>query len=377
MNSIVVARSAAALAEASELLVSAGVECVQSRLLNATETSDATTFADCDVAFVGLADTGDDHAARLISEVRRATRGQVVAIGCFRDAAQILRLVRAGASDCLHTGLDFVTECRALCDRLGGASQDQQALALGKLFCVVGAAGGCGVSTIAANLSASLARRHAATLLVDLKLRGGDLAIMLGLRPPHTLAELCSHGDELDGEMLQKSLGLHNTGVRLLAGPAPLEDYGPIDWIAVDRVLQLASQMFEHVVIDLEDVFHREQLAAIRRCDALLIVLRLELHCMVRARRLLSFLEMEGIDMSKVKLVANHFGEKNQFAQNKVITALGRPITFYLPHDYASAAMALNLGNPLVAEFPTAKLSRAINEMSETLAQSLTTGSRS
>jgi pilus assembly protein CpaE len=310
-----------------------------------------------------VAGSGLDRLADAVRQLRVATRAPLVAVSRGGPVAQVLDVIRAGASDYLDAQGNLCTELPALLARLrereGGAPQR------GKTICVAAASGGCGASTLAVNLAAALAGPGRAACLIDLNVRGGDLATLLNLQPQHTLVDLCFQGQRLDETMFQHALLPHPGHMALLAAPPVLGDQGGVDSEVVAQVCSLATDLFPHVVIDLEDVVHREQARAVRDCDLLLVALRFDFPCILRTRRLLDFVREGGIPAEKIRLVANRCGQIGELPQRKAVEALGLPLFHSLPEDHAVMLASVNVGNPVVLEAPHSKVSKAFRRLAE------------
>ena len=89
----------------------------------------------------------------------------------------------------------------------------------GRVIAVLAPSGGSGSSTLAVNLAASLAKTHKTCALIDLKLYSGDLAVLLDLKPNHTLADLCLNVDRIDPLFFQHILVHHQSGIDLSGRP--------------------------------------------------------------------------------------------------------------------------------------------------------------
>ncbi|ADB14826.1 response regulator receiver protein [Pirellula staleyi DSM 6068] len=305
-----------------------------------------------------------DRVDDLIHRYRETTGGSgtVVAIGKGLGMTRILELIRTGASDYLDAGGDLDAELDALIARLRMSSQGR---GKGQAICVLSASGGSGASSIAANLAISLAKQRGSACLIDLKLRGGDLATLMNLKPRHTIVDLCFQGERLDHAMFDSALLPHPSGVKLLAAPTLLTDHAGVDVETISQVFKLAATDFPYVVLDLEDVVHREQQRAIASSDLLIVVLRLDFPCILRTRRMLAYLREMQIDPSRIRVVANRFGNSTELPQRKAQEALGMPIFHALPEDSEAMLAAVNLGNPAVLERPASKVSKAMQKLAD------------
>lgn len=111
---------------------------------------------------------------------------------------------------------------------------------------VFGGKGGVGTTTIAVNLAVAMARRKVRSLLIDAA--GSDAAILCGIEPRHTLADVLrgSHG-------LVEALQAGPAGVQILPGCRGVTQEGDIQAAAWDNLLAqapAASPRLGAVVLD-------------------------------------------------------------------------------------------------------------------------------
>lgn len=365
INTIIVGQNDSLCHLLRQKLVKSGIECV-SVANELMEAALSQMPAAPDFVFL-RSDNGRALNPSVLPQIRRFTSADVIGVGNINDSREIVQLMRAGVSDYVHESELQDDQIQNFLNRLKSRGNHHANHSHGNIISVVSASGGCGASTIAVNIAASLTNRKIKNILVDLKQDGGDLSAILNLKPQHTLLDLSQQIEELDGEMLDKSLINHHSGIRLLACSDSFENAGMIQAEVVDKVIHEARSKFGTVIFDVEDVHHREQLAAVRSSHAILLVVRLDLACLVRVRRILDYLERIGIAGDKIKLVANRYGCKNELPKNTVLKALGKSLSYVVPDDYPLAVLASNVGNPILNESPNSQLAKAISQMSESL----------
>ncbi|WP_439629979.1 hypothetical protein [Gemmata sp.] len=312
-------------------------------------------------------------ALAALTEARPAVPFPIAALGPGTDPKLILRTMRAGAAEFV-TEDDFATEFDGALDRLKrGASSSE----VGKAFAVLGAGGGSGASTVAVNVAAALARTHGGCTLVDLKLETGDLAALLDLNPPHTIADLCGGYGGPDRDMFEQSLVAHGSGVRLLASPrrqasairtrASLSGPG-VTADTVREVITLARGLCPNTVVEVNPTFRDEQTQALRMADAILLVFRPDFTSLRNARRALEHLEAVEVDRDRVRLVGNRHGQPHALAPADVEEALGQKLFHLVPDDPNTMNIAANLGEPAVLGHPRAASSRSLSHLAACLA---------
>src|SRR5437660_11608865 len=150
----------------------------------------------------------------VLRRLRGASPGRILVVGKADDSKFILRALHEGADHFLDED-DLETQLEAVLPRI--CNRDDSNPRAGRLIALLGAGGGSGLSTLAVNVAAVLARDYERCALIDLKPGVGDLASLLDLKPAHTLADLCRNADRLDDDMFESALAAHSSGVHLLA----------------------------------------------------------------------------------------------------------------------------------------------------------------
>ena len=107
----------------------------------------------------------------------------------------------------------------------------------GKLFVFLGTKGGCGVTTLASNFALALAQESdSKTLLIDLGLPLGDVAINLGIITEYSIATALENPHRVDANLLSTLVAKHSSGLSVLPAPTDLSDAAATKE-AVDKLL--------------------------------------------------------------------------------------------------------------------------------------------
>ncbi len=290
---------------------------------------------------------------------------KVVAVGPANSPHVVLEAIHSGAADFLDVRGDFESDLRTFVGRVKAAAGNDTKV--GRLFTVVGPAGGAGASVLAINLATGLARREPVCGLLDFQIRGGDLATLLKCHPRHTLLSLAGKALQLDRAMFDQSLVKLDCGIHLLASPELFSDYRQIQPPVIQQVLQFARASFPNVVVELEDIEHAEQVRTLATSDRIIIPLRLDFVALNRTKHYIDYLLRASVSRQRIMLVACRVGQPNDLSIDQFAEALGLPIDHQIPYEPAAVNAAVNLGVPLVAAFPKAKVSVSITRLAECL----------
>jgi pilus assembly protein CpaE len=287
-------------------------------------------------------------------------KAHVLVVGPATDAKLILDVLHGGAHEYLDQSL-LETELAAAIVRLKAKqASPPQVDRAGHVISVLAPSGGSGSSVLAANLGTALAEWRGECGLIDLGLTAGDLAAMLNVKPPHTIADLCDRLARVDQSMFEQFFTRHSSGVHLLAAPHSLADIQKVTPRAVRRAVALARVRFPYVVIDVDNAFSGEQVEALWQSDVILLVLRLDYTSIRNTRRVMDNLKGLGIGLDRVQLVANRYRQARQLRVSEAEEALGIRVLHCVPDDPARVNRAVNKGIPVILQRPLAKVSRSI-----------------
>ena len=342
-----------------ELLMSDGIGCPSSRIESLESATAQQTKLRSDLIIVVLS-PDIRHGLNTVQQIRRRTQAPIISIGPIHDPVLILHAIRLGSDEFLdETQLD--TELPGALQRL--AALRSPSLEPGKMVAIIGTSGGCGSSTVAVNLAASVCKKHGRCGLVDMHLQKGDLAALLNIRPSYTLADLCRNSEALDYELFDKIAAHHPSGIQLLS--APLE-YDDIEYITLDglrRGLHMARERFENVVVDLPHHVTAEEAEIARMADHLVLVLRLDFNSLRSTLKTVDYFTALGISRERIQIVVNRFGLPKELPFAKAESVLGQSIAHFIPDDARIVNASSNEGSPVVLRSPRSKVGQSLAEL--------------
>jgi len=314
----------------------------------------------CDVVIVDL-DSDPEYALEVVESIYAYGAATVIVCSAKANLELAVRCMRAGAREFLTLPLNPATLADALARiSVRGTATHPARRTSRKLFVFMGAKGGCGVTTIAANFAVALAQESCqSTLLIDLGLPLGDAALNLGMVTEYSTVNALENTSRLDASFLSTLLARHTSGLSVLAAPGEFApNRAPIE--AIDRLLAVARQTFDYVVIDAGSRMELKDARFFDESAILYLVTQVGVTELRNANRMIGqYFVSRG---SKLQIVVNRYTPQALLFDDKQIEkALTRSIDWKVPDDYASARRTQNAATPLAME--DSPISRAIRRM--------------
>jgi pilus assembly protein CpaE len=307
--------------------------------------------------------------AEELAAIREYTQAPVVLVASGESSALLEEALDADVADVLL--LPQLTENVVFAIRKashsGRRSQGGRPAGSGRVITVFSPKGGTGKTVMATNLSTSFAK-HAGkrTLLLDLDLQFGDAAIMLGIEPEKTIQDLVTAPGELDPEKLAGYTCRHSSGLDVLPAPIRPEDAELVTEAKLARLMEVAKESYDLIVVDTSPFFHGPMLATLDQTDDLLLVCGLDVPTIKNVRLSLQTLELLSFPPDRIRVVLNRANSNVGMKRGEVEAALEAKVRFEVPSDRA-VPLAVNRSNPAVLSDPKSDFGRALREMAKSL----------
>lgn len=342
---------------------------IQSTLLAAGRSSqDIQTVTDLPALEVALATQaqaalvldlgqGEDTSALawLLEITRRWPELQVVLLSARRDEALLLQAIRSGAREVLDSPpepADLVQTLERLMPETAPGGKPTAPLA--PMLAFIGSKGGNGCTQLASNLAWLLATEFGRdTVLADLDLLWGDASFYLGGgQARHSLDQLAQQGPRLDNQLLQSSLHPVHARLHLLAAPSSPALLRGITTTALARVLTLARQRHQVLVLDLPRQLDELTLQALQLADKVFIVMRHRVPDVRNAQRLMQLLQAQGLASGQMLPLLNRADEPGGLDPTAIDKALPVPVAYRVANDPSALQACVHLGVPLHEQAP-------------------------
>jgi pilus assembly protein CpaE len=309
-----------------------------------------------------------EHACDL-SEITRVDRPEVGIILLRRrlDVTIVVQAMRAGVrvvvpSDDLTAIAEACRHSRDLSLKLSGAAS-QPGAREGRIVTIFSAKGGVGKTTFATNVGAQLAATGSRTLLVDLDLAFGDVAISLQLLPETTMTDLVAMSGHLDDQGLASVVTKHPaSGLDALCAPSEPGEADRILGPTVGEVLRVAKRAYDFVIVDTPPAFTEHVLAAFDLSDQIVLLATLDIPALKNLRLTLDTLDLLGSPAESRVVVLNRSDAKVGLRPDDVVTSIKQNIAVMVPSSVDVPA-SVNRGVAIVLDDPKHPVSFALRQL--------------
>ena len=300
----------------------------------------------------------------------------VIVYSSLSDASSVRRAMVSGARDYLVKPPRPEELARAIYSVLEQEERRRSRIsgdtastaARGTVITVFGAKGGIGKTTIATNLATALCRTtNSSVAIVDMDTRFGDVAIMMDVVVEFSIADVGRNIEVVDRESISEYLVRHSSGVEILPAPLHPTEWGALNRQHIAKVVDLLSQTHDYVVVDTPGAFNELVATALETANIILLITSMDIASIKDTALALEMLRAASVSEDKVKLIINHSTSANSLRPEDVERVLEYKVFWRIPHDVA-VSNSNQLGQPIVIAKPYARASRALMDISYSLA---------
>ncbi|HEY2868539.1 MAG TPA: AAA family ATPase [Gaiellales bacterium] len=303
-------------------------------------------------------------AMALIVAVPGPQNGQLAeALKAGADEIVILPAESAAVATAIHKAMARVTAAAAA--RPSDAPRSP-------LVAVLGPKGGTGKTTLATNLAADLATRGRETLLVDLDLQFGDVGVVLGVEPEHTIYDLATAGGTMDAERLRGFTGRSQDGINVLLAPVRPDQADAVTAEHITAILDLARTTYDVVIVDTPPAFTSGVIAAVDQADLIVMLGSFDLPGLKNMKVGMETLQMMDVPSARILPVLNRANTKVGLLVTDVARVLGRAPEVAVPSDRC-VPQSVNASRPIICMQPKSSPARSFRAIGDRVAARLLT----
>jgi pilus assembly protein CpaE len=340
-----------------------------SRIGTVAEALESIEQQHVELMFVPIDEVDELQLAAIDRAGRRERHMGVIATGPRSDPDLMLRAMRAGIQEFLVRPV-VMTDLVAAVERLH--RRTTTGVTAGQVYAVFSPKGGVGASTVAVNLAYALSAnlKESRVGIADLALAGGDVRVLLNVKPQYDLGDLSAKVERIDADLLNSVMVPATAGLWVLAAPERPEAEDSVDANVVSAIVLQLRGSFNLSVLDCERDMSDRTLAALDAADRIVLLTELKVSAMRSAQRSLGIFRRLGYPNEKICVVVNRYQSSDVVSASEAVDVLKADLFFKIPNDYRLSLEAATAGVPVAKSHPESKLGSAYLQLAQKLAGS-------
>lgn len=284
----------------------------------------------------------------------------------------IIKAIRAGASEFLTRPI-IKTELFKAIEKILAPKVIDDGNFDSRIITLYSGKGGCGKTTVAANLALELAKQtKKKTALIDLNFSIGELAELLNLPATFNLSTLIETIDKTSlKEITPMFSKYNNTELYLLSEPLNGENLSAITYNRILRFFKLLKEEFAYIIIDTPTIADEKIFKVLQNSDYVLYISSMNLCSLKNSQKCISHLVSKGVSKESIKIILNRFIESDEHSIEEIEAELGHKIYKRIPNNYFTVMSAINKSIPVSEENINSNVAESFRELAIMLSDSI------
>lgn len=326
-----------------------------------------------EVILLDIEESDEETMLQIESALKIAPSTHAVLVSPDQSTALLMRAMRAGVREILPAPMTAETLKLAINHARGHLSLAKpQDTKVGQVIAMIPAKGGAGATFLAANLAFALSKLGKRVAVLDLNLYFGDLILFTGShKVASNLFDLARQGERLDAALLDSSMVKVSEHLHILAASDTPEHASEISTTGLDRLIELARNQYDFVVLDLSSMLDQVTLKALDFADNIYLTMQLNLPSLHAAKRIVAFFRDRGYPPDKLGIVVNRFEKGGYISLEDVTKTTRSKIDRTIQNSFSAVSASVNQGIPILDLSPRDPVARALVEWAQELVPSV------
>jgi len=236
-------------------------------------------------------------------------------------------------------------------------------------ICVIGARGGVGATTVAANVALKMSHIKKNTVsFLDLDIHFGTGAMQFDLEPGRGLFDALDNPARIDGLFIERAMVRSSDSLFILGSEASINSGIIPDVSAIDLLMETLLKTYNDLVIDIPRHILTIHPNICAKATDVIVVSDLTLAATRDTIRLLSHIKLTAPEV-RVHLVINRCfaGNQNEVDPRDFIMSVEHDINFTIPEDNKTMLDVGRTGKPLLDIAKNSKPAQIITELVDSI----------
>ena len=315
-----------------------------------------------EVVVLDVDETTEETMLHIEAALKIAPTTHAVLVSPDPSTALLTRAMRAGVREVLPSPMTTETLKLAIQHARGHLSLSKpQDIALGQVIALIPAKGGAGATFLAANLAFALSKLGRRVAVLDLNLYFGDLILFMGShKVASNLFDLARQGERLDAALLDSSMVKINDRLHVLAASDTPEHASEISTAGLDRLIELARNQYDFVVLDLSSMLDGVTLKALDFADHVYLAMQQNVPSLHAAKRIVAFFRDRGYPLDKLGIVVNRYEKGGAISLDDVAKTTHLKIDRTIDNSFTAVSASMNQGIPILELSPRDPVAKAL-----------------
>lgn len=207
------------------------------------------------------------------------------------------------------------------------------ALKQAKVYLITSVKGGSGKTTTTLNLAGLYSLENKKTLIIDLDLYSGSIALLLNLNVKNDLFNIADDFNNNRFEHLEDYITKYNNNIDVLAAPKDPRTASKINSKYLSVIIAKAKMKYDVILIDTNHMLNEINLMAYDYSDYILYIIQNEFMTTKNMRTMISIFEDMGKNNYKI-ILNNSLGKKNYFTEYDLKHMINGNIDYTIPESF-------------------------------------------
>lgn len=249
-------------------------------------------------------------------------------------------------------------------ERISSLSHKNQPEKNSKVITFYSSKGGVGKSVLSVNTALTLSRAYKKkTLLIDMDLQYGDVALMLNLYGEKTILEMVDDHQWEHYDTASTYLVKLNEKMDVLLAPTNPEASEYISKDMVQTLIKGFMSKYDFIIVDTAVNFDETTLHVLDVSDQVLMVTTMELSSVKNTKLGINVMKTLSYEDKKVKVVVNEARGKFGINVKELKEIFNNNILAFLPEDIKEIRLSINKGTPVCMNGNKGPFGKCIYEM--------------